>query len=217
MVTTVVFDVGETLVNEGRLWRLWADWLEVPHHVLFAALGATIERGEHHRSVFEVLRPGLDVEAARRERRNAGIPDVFEAGDFYPDAVPCLQELHRRGLRIGIAANQPAGMEQAFRDLPVDFVASPERWGVEKPSPLFFQKVIEESRAAPGSIAYVGDRLDNDILPARAAGMFAVFIRRGPWGYLHALRPEAVRAHLRIDSLAELPDALARWTREGGR
>ncbi|MGH9098837.1 MAG: HAD hydrolase-like protein, partial [Acidimicrobiales bacterium] len=40
-------------------------------------------------------------------------------------------------------------------------------------------------------VAYVGDRLDNDVLPAKAAGMFAVFIRRGPWGHLHARRAEA--------------------------
>ena len=57
---------------------------------------------------------------------------------------------------------------------------------------------------------YVGDRVDNDILPAVEAGMIAVFIRRGPWGFLHAQWPEAQRAHLRIDSLTELPEALDR-------
>jgi FMN phosphatase YigB (HAD superfamily) len=208
MVGTVVFDVGETLVNEARLWRLWADSLGVSDHVLFAILGASIERGDHHRSLFEVLRPGMDVEAARRERRQAGVPDVFDAGDFYPDALPCLWQLRGRGLRIGIAGNQPAGMEDVCRHLPVDFVASSERWGVEKPSPRFFERIVEAAGAPAASIAYVGDRLDNDILPARAAGMFTVFIRRGPWGFLHAMRPEAAQAHLRIDSLAELPARL---------
>ena len=213
MITTVVLDVGETLVNEARLWRLWAEWLATPEHVVFAVLGASIARGEQHRSLFEVLRPGIDVEAARRERRAAGIPDVFDAGDFYPDALPCLRELRRRGLRIGLAANQPAGMEQVCSGLGLDFVASSERWGVEKPSPRFFEKIVEEAGAPPGEIAYVGDRLDNDVLPALAAGMFAVFIRRGPWGYLHALRPEVQQAHARIESLAELPDVLYKLRR----
>jgi phosphoglycolate phosphatase-like HAD superfamily hydrolase len=40
--------------------------------------------------------------------------------------------------------------------------------------------------------------------------MIGVFLRRGPWGYLHAARPEAAQATLRIDSLADLPDAIAR-------
>jgi FMN phosphatase YigB (HAD superfamily) len=31
-------------------------------------------------------------------------------------------------------------------------------------------------------IAYVGDRLDNDLIPAKAAGMRTVFIRRGGRG-----------------------------------
>jgi hypothetical protein len=38
--------------------------------------------------------------------------------------------------------------------------------------------------------------------------MVAVFVRRGPWGVLHADRPEASAARLRVDTLAELPDAL---------
>src|SRR5438046_2419194 len=57
-------------------------------------------------------------------------------------------------------------------------------------------------------IAYVGDRLDNDVLPAVEAGMFGVFIRRGPWGVLHSLRPEVERASARIESLDELADLL---------
>jgi FMN phosphatase YigB (HAD superfamily) len=212
MVRTVVFDVGETLVDESRVWELWADRLGVPGHVLFAALGAAIERGEHHRSIFERLRPGFD--AAR-----AGVADGFEARDLYPDVRACLHALHERGLRIGVAGNQPEGMEQVLEGLPVDFVACPARWNAEKPSPLFFRKLAEEARTAPGEMAYVGDRLDNDIVPALEAGMIAVFIRRGPWGYLHARRPEAARAHLRIDSLSELGAALGlreRKIRRGG-
>ncbi len=38
--------------------------------------------------------------------------------------------------------------------------------------------------------------------------MVAVFIRRGPWGYLHAHRAEAACADVRIDSLAELTTAI---------
>ena len=50
----------------------------------------------------------------------------------------------------------------------------------------------------------VGGRVDDDVLPAKAAGMLAVFIRRGPWGHLDAHRAEAAFADVRIDSLAEL-------------
>ena len=37
-----------------------------------------------------------------------------------------------------------------------------------------------ELRLRPSEIAYVGDRVDFDVLPAAAAGMFTVHLRRGP-------------------------------------
>ena len=56
----------------------------------------------------------------------------------------------------------------------------------------------------------VGERADNDVVPAREVGMVAIFLRRGPWRRLMADRPEARHAHLTIDSLSQLPEALAR-------
>ena len=73
------------------------------------------------------------------------------------------------------------------------------------PSPAFFARVAEEAGTIPERIAYVGDRVDNDVLPALEAGMTAVHIRRGPWGYLHEAPAEAIRIH----SLDELPSVLA--------
>jgi FMN phosphatase YigB (HAD superfamily) len=111
---------------------------------------------------------------------------------------------------VGVAGNQTARAGSLLRalDLPADFIAASEEWGVEKPSPAFFAKLISELGLPPAEIAYVGDRVDNDVRPALAAGMIAVFLRRGPWGYLFAEHPDAQRAHLRIDSLADLPALL---------
>jgi FMN phosphatase YigB (HAD superfamily) len=86
----------------------------------------------------------------------------------------------------------------------VDFVGSSVGWGVEKPAPEFFERIVAEARAEPGEVAYVGDRVDNDVLPALAAGMVAVHLRRGPWGHLHEPPAEA----LRVSSLAEVPERL---------
>ena len=58
-----------------------------------------------------------------------------------------------------------------------------DEMGVAKPSPAFFARALELMGGAPAAdVAYVGDRIDNDVLPAAAAGMRAVWIRRGPWG-----------------------------------
>lgn len=211
-IRAVFFDVGETLVNETRQWASWADWLQVSHLTFFAALGAVIERGDHHRKVFEVVRPGIDLGREQAARAAAGIHEGIEPEDFYPDALPCLHTLRAQGYLIGLAGNQPAAAEEQLRamGLPVDVVASSAGWGVEKPSPIFFERVVEAAGVPASAIAYVGDRLDNDVLPAAAAGMVSVFLRRGPWGCLHATRPEVAQAHIRLDSLVELSAVLGR-------
>ena len=207
----VVFDVGETLVDETRHWGEWADWLGVPKLTFFAAMGVVIERRWHHRRVFELVRPGLDVEAEHRRRAAAGWSYTLEPSDFYPDALPCLRALRAAGLRVGIAGNQPLAVEGALAALGVsaDFIASSARWGVEKPDLAFFAKVVEAAGVPASEIAYVGDRLDNDVLPAGRAGMRSVFIRRGPWGVAHAGWPEAAQADVRIAALDGLAEALA--------
>ena len=212
-IKVVVFDVGETLVNEDRLWGRWAAYLGVEADVLRSTLDEVIANGEHHRAVFERFSPGLDVEGARRDRAARGDIDIFNAADLYPDALPCLRTLRRHGYVVGIAGNQSCDAETMKRlGLEADFVASAADWGVEKPNSTFFARVRETAKVPASSIAYVGDRLDNDVLPARAAGMVAVFIIRGPWGRAHAKRPELVQANLVVAGLAELPHALARFS-----
>ncbi len=209
-VQTVFFDVGETLVDETRLWGAWADWLGVPWLTFFGALGGVIARGEHHQRVFELLRPGFDMARERATRAAAGRAYAFEPRDFYPDALACLAELRRRGYWVGLAGNNPAEAEAALRAmrLPIDYLASSASWGVEKPAPEFFARVAELAGLPPAAIAYVGDRVDNDVAPAARAGMRAVFLLRGPWAFLQAGMPEAALASAQISSLAELPELI---------
>ena len=210
-IKAVVFDLGETLICEDRMWAGWAAYLGVPANEFRDALDDVITRGEHHRKVFDRFRPAFDFEAARRERQARGESYGFIESDLYPDARPCLKLLRVHGYRIGIAGNQPAKAEAAVRALAldVDFVATSSGLGVEKPAPAFFTKVAELAATPAPEIAYVGDRLDNDVLPAQRAGMIAVFLQRGPWGRIHAGREDVRLADVRIDDLLELPTALA--------
>ena len=136
----------------------------------------------------------------------------LEHDDLYPDTLRCLSELRSRGYRLALAGNQIRGALDALRRLGIeaDIMASSETWGVAKPAPEFFARLVEACGMPAGEIAYVGDRIDNDVLPAKEAGLVAVFLRRGPWGVIQATWPEAARADLRIESLEELPGALSR-------
>jgi FMN phosphatase YigB (HAD superfamily) len=75
---------------------------------------------------------------------------------------------------------------------------------VRKPDPEFFARVADAAGVPAAAILYVGDRLDNDVLPAHRAGMRTAHLRRGTWGYLHARHPERAVADIRVDSLTEL-------------
>ena len=209
-IRAVVFDVGETLLDESRAWSEWAGWLGVSDLTLAAVLGATIARGQDHIEALRIVRPGFDLAAERRSRAEAGLPDGLRPADLYPDALPCIAALREMGLIVGAAGNTGVEVERFLRaSCGVDPVASSAGLGVAKPAPGFFTAIAELVGVEPAGIAYVGDRVDNDVLPALAAGMVAVHVRRGPWGHLHAGLPGAVRADIRIDVLAELPVRLA--------
>jgi len=158
-LTVVVFDVGETLVDEMTTYERWE------------AEGVTTF--------------------------------VFAERDLHADALPCFAALRARGLRLGAAGNMHAVHEDFLRPH-VDFVGSSERWGVEKPEAGFFTHVVDEADAPAEEILYVGDRVDNDVVPALAAGLHAVRIRRGE--HAHVESPAGI---ITIGSLDELPDAVA--------
>jgi FMN phosphatase YigB (HAD superfamily) len=217
-VTAVFFDVGETLVDETELVGGWADWLGVPRLTFFAAMGAVLARDAENpgsrpnrpvlRDVVRMLRPDLDLADALRGRGGAG--QVFSVEHLYPDALPCLLAVRDLGYRVGIAANQPALADAVVRGsgLPFEWLLISDVEGVSKPDPAFFERILQISGLPASSIAYVGDRVDNDVVPAVRAGMTAVHLRRGPWGVIQAEWPDAALASLRLRSLAELPGRL---------
>jgi HAD superfamily hydrolase (TIGR01549 family) len=217
-IRAVWFDVGETLIDESREYGTWADWLGVPRHTFSAVFGAVIARGGDYREVFQHFRPGFDLRAERQARLDAGVGEYLNGNDLYPDARPCLAALRDAGLFVGVAGNQTARAGRFLRELnlPCDVLATSDEWGVAKPDVEFFGKLAEVSGHRPEEIAYVGDRLDNDIAPAAKAGLFTVWLRRGPWGYI--LRPGEpflsgrlpdTAPSLTVDSLNEVVRVLA--------
>jgi HAD superfamily hydrolase (TIGR01549 family) len=210
-IEAVVFDVGETLIDETRMWSAWADRLGIPRLTLLGVLGAAIARGEDHRAPFALLRPGLDLRAAVADAEAAGETVEFGSDDLYPDALACLRAVRAAGYRLAVVGNQPARTEALFRalDVEVGLVTSSASLGVQKPDPRFFTAIAEHLGLPTSAIAYVGDRVDNDIEPAAAVGMVAVFVRRGPWAWIQAGREDPPAADLVVEDLASLPAALA--------
>jgi HAD superfamily hydrolase (TIGR01549 family) len=204
----VALDVGETLIDETRVWSVWADVLGISRLTLMAALGAEVATHRDHRNAFDIVGvPGWRDRYEEVESVYGG----FNADDLYPDALPAVQELCARGYRVAIIANQPARRTPELRVLGFepDVMAMSEEMGISKPDPAFFARTLQLlGDPDPGDVAYVGDRVDNDVLPSLAAGMHPVWIRRGPWGFIQELPDEAREATTVVDSLTELVDRI---------
>ena len=203
----VCLDVGETLIDETRVWSTWADELGIPRLTFLAALGAVIERGGEHRDVFGIF--GVD-DWQLRLASVEGAYGGFREEDLYPDAVRAIQGLRDGGHRVAIIANQPASRTDELRRIGIDaeVLAMSETMGVGKPAPAFFERALElMGGPEPGTVAYVGDRIDNDVRPAAAAGMRPVWLRRGPWGVIQRIG-DGPRPALTVDSLDELVERI---------
>jgi HAD superfamily hydrolase (TIGR01549 family) len=203
----ICLDVGETLIEETRNWGLWADELGVPRLTFFAALGNVIGRGGDYRDVFEIFgATDWRDRHPRVEDRFGGFQEV----DLYPDARSSIAALREAGHRIAIVANQPAPRAAQLRAIGIEaeVMAMSDEMGVWKPDPAFFARALALMGSPdPASVAYVGDRVDNDVLPAIGAGMRAVWLRRGPWGVIGELPGETAPA-LVVDSLDELVERI---------
>ena len=210
-VRAVVFDIGETLLDDTREFAAWADWIGIPRHTFSAVLGAITADGHNNAETFQYFRPGFDLAAERQRREAAGVGEKYGEEDLYADARPTLSALREMGVWVGVAGNQTARAGEILRslNLPADLIVTSGELGVAKPDPAFFARLIDVTPAAPNEIVYVGDHRDNDLVPAKAAGLRMAFVRRGPWGYLWAGDAKVRElADWNIGSLAELPDLI---------
>lgn len=202
----VVLDVGQTLIDESRFWRAWADELGIPQMTFMSVFGAIVARGQGYTDLASYF--AIDDWRGHRETVDARTGG-FSAEDLYPDAIPAMRVLRDRGYRLAVIGNQPAERHEQLRDLGVDpeVMAMSEDMGVMKPDPVFFSVALRLlGDPDPIDVAYVGDRIDNDVVPSSAAGMRAIWLRRGPWGVVP--QEEPAEADLIVDSLTELAERI---------
>jgi len=219
MIRAVVFDVGECLVDETTEYGTWADWLGVPRHTFHAMFGAVIAQGRDYRETFQEFQPGFDLYAEREKRAAAGKPEHFDENDLYPDVRPALATLRAAGLWLGIAGNQTVRAGGILRELftpDVDLIGTSDDWGASKPDPEFFERVADVVPFELSEILYVGDRVDNDLRPAVAAGMHTALVHRGPWATIQWRTEEAKKLPtFRVESLLELPTLIREFNGQG--
>ena len=174
-VRWIFFDVGSTLVDETEAYDHRVREMIEKTHITFSAFDSIR---------IELAKQGFDGNSEAIQR--LGLKKTpWHAEDEKPfiDVWETLETLKERGYRLGIIANQAAGTAQRLDAWGLltyfDVVAASAELGVAKPDKLIFEKAFEMAGCQPHDSVMVGDRLDNDILPAKALGMRTVWIRKG--------------------------------------
>jgi HAD superfamily hydrolase (TIGR01549 family) len=173
-----------------------------------------------------------EFEAARRDQRGPFtarlgglfvdedlLPDVVERGrelwhyrpeDLQPDVRASLETLHQ-SYRLGVLANQQPWIRGVLaRDglgMYFDVWAISAEVGAEKPDPAIFEHALREAGTGPDRCAMVGDRLDNDVIPARRHGMRGIWLLRGE-APDDPTEEQLAQADAAVRSMEELPVAL---------
>ena len=201
-VRWVFLDIGSTLVDESAAVRRRAER---------TVAGTEVSVEDFCRRMTEICRQ--DPGGYRLAAAEFGLEPVpWDSADerVYPDAADCLRRLRER-YRICVIANQAPGAAERLKRmglLPyIDLVAASAEEGTAKPDPRLFEIALERAGCAPHEAVMVGDRIDNDVRPARALGMGTVWLRQGLGG-LYEPKAEADQPDRTVASLSELADLL---------
>lgn len=171
----IFFDIGSTLVDETEAYNHRA-------REMIENTGITFSIFDDKR--IELAKQGFDGNS--EAIKFFGLRKTpWHSEDELPfnDAFDTLKILKERGYKLGVIANQSEGAAQRLENWELlqyfDVVATSAELGVAKPDKLIFEKSFEIAKCQPHNSVMVGDRLDNDIIPAKALGMRTVWIRRG--------------------------------------
>jgi HAD superfamily hydrolase (TIGR01549 family) len=215
----VFFDIGGVMYDDSIYARSWmralrecgATFTDRAFHDEYAAARAAQTGSFRRRLTTRFLGPDADL---RTVEARAARYWAYPASALYPDVIPCLEAIVGR-YRLGVIANQPTSVRAAMeRDGLTGFF---EVWGVsddlgmQKPDPRLFSHVLNTAGVSPARSVMLGDRLDYDVRPAKAAGMRAVWVLRGE-APDEPTDGQLAEADASVRTLAEVPAMLAVWS-----
>lgn len=174
----IFFDLGSTLIDEEQ-----ADLRRIRE----MTVGTDITAEEFRRKRLELIGQGLSGDYAVSYFGLTKAPWHSEEEKPYADAVPTLVALKRHGFLLGVIANQNPGTVQRLAGWNMlsffDVIAASAELGLAKPDPEIFRWALREAHCPAECAVMVGDRLDNDIAPAKRLGMHTVRLLRGLGAY----------------------------------
>lgn len=201
--THVFFDIGSTLVDETECYN---------HRIREVIEGTdiTFEQFTEKRIFFQKQNLKGDLEAIKFFGLKK-TPWHREDERLYPETEEILRYLRDKGYLIGVIANQGLGTEKRLENWGIrkyfDSVTASAEEGVAKPDLEIFRRALNKAGCSAGNSVMIGDRLDNDIAPAKSLGMRTVWIKQGFSVYCSPTCLQEQPDHI-ISNLSELKNIL---------
>ena len=195
----IFFDVGSTLVDETEAYNHRA-------REMISGTGITFKEFDDIRIALAKL--GLDGNSAAIKYFGLTKTPWHSEDELpYSDTQSTLAALVDKGYKLGIIANQKLGTKERLDSWGLrqyfDVIATSAEIGYAKPDKEIFEKAFELAKCTAAESMMVGDRLDNDIIPAKSLGMKTAWIKNGLAQYQNIELGEGV-ADYQIHSLSEI-------------
>ena len=192
------FDVGSTLVDESKVY-------EDRMKRIADLSGLTYEQIYKYAMSFYKENKKGDLEVARQ--LGVKLPKWESQYErLYTDTKDCLKKLSRI-YKIGVIANQSLGTSERLENLGVrkyiDLIIASAEEGVSKPDRRIFEIALERSCCKPENAVMIGDRIDNDIVPAKQLGMKTIWVKQG-LGSLWNITDESEKADIEVNNLSDI-------------
>ncbi len=204
----IYFDIGYTLVNEEKVWETRC--LEQSLTSEAKQLGLSAE--DIFKEIVTASKNYLPQyrTVANKYQFKEVAPYRSELEFLYPRVKAVLTYLASK-YKLGIIANQTDGLVKRLTEFGIaeyfSVIISSWDYGIMKPDLELFRIGIEKAECKPQEIVMVGDRLDNDIFPAKSLGMNTVWIKQG-FGGMQVPKSQLYEATEEIYSLDELMNIL---------
>ncbi len=192
------FDVGSTLVDESKVY-------EYRMRTVAQLAGVTYEYV--YNTALEFYKQNQKGDLETMKMLNVEKPKwKFEYEILYNDTEECLKRLSSK-YKIGVIANQSLGTADRLEQFGIlkyiDLVVASAEEGVAKPSKEIFEIALNRAGCSPGQSIMIGDRIDNDIVPAKKLGMKTIWIKQG-FGKYWNITSEEEKADYEVTNLTEI-------------
>ena len=194
----IFFDIGSTLVDESTAYK---------NRIKRTIANTDVSYNEFYQRMVEISNRNQNAYNMVLEEYGLTKAPWNSDDEFvYPEAENCLSELSKH-YKIGIIANQNLGSEERLERLGllkyIDLVIASAEEGVAKPDLRIFQIALDRANCKPEEALMVGDRIDNDIVPANKIGMKTIWIKQGFGKYCEP-KTEKEQPDYTLKSLNEL-------------